>query len=362
MAITEKDVYAALGMDPSQQPEVADPAGQGEKAPAVTEPAGAEERTAGERISPLASLGRNDREGAGNREQGTGGTDPSSATQGTGPQGEGFAEEESTEQTADAEDGQTEAGKETASGMSKAERARQAKLRREREQNEAVKNAVEAALRSEREKHAAELKTVFERAGMTDRYHDNKPITTMEEFNAWDQAGQAAGLSRRLQEGKLTAEDFQKAVDSSPAMQEAKAAVEQIREREREAQRKEYEQTVSQELEEIRKLDPSVKDLQDILNRDTGAEFSRLVTENNLTFLQAFRLANADSLAKAQAMAAAEGSARNSAGKNHLRSVVGPAAGLTADVPPQTMRLYRDMFPDWTPEQIRQDYARKTKG
>ena len=347
MAITEKDVYAALGMDkPSQQPEVADPAGQGEKAPAVTEPAGAEKETEN----------RQPQQGA---QKAAGETDPSTASQSPSPAHKGGLEDGESEES---ENGQTEAGKETASGMSKAERARQAKLRREREQNEAVKNAVEAALRSEREKHAAELKTVFERAGMTDRYHDNKPITTMEEFNAWDQAGQAAGLSRRLQEGKLTAEDFQKAVDSSPAMQEAKAAVEQIREREREAQRKEYEQTVSQELEEIRKLDPSVKDLQDILNRDTGAEFSRLVTENNLTFLQAFRLANADSLAKAQAMAAAEGSARNSAGKNHLRSVVGPAAGLTADVPPQTMRLYRDMFPDWTPEQIRQDYARKTKG
>lgn len=346
MAITEKDVYAALGMDPSQQPEVADPAGQGEKAPAVTEPAGAEK----------ATENRQPQQGA---QQAAGETDPSTASQSPSPAHKGGLVDGESEES---ENGQTEAGKETASGMSKAERARQAKLRREREQNEAVKNAVEAALRSEREKHAAELKTVFQRAGMTDRYHDNKPITTMEEFNAWDQAGQAAGLSRRLQEGKLTAEDFQKAVDSSPAMQEAKAAVEQIREREREAQRKEYEQTVSQELEEIRKLDPSVKDLQDILNRDTGAEFSRLVTENNLTFLQAFRLANADSLAKAQAMAAAEGSARNSAGKNHLRSVVGPAAGLTADVPPQTMRLYRDMFPDWTPEQIRQDYARKTKG
>lgn len=346
MAITEKDVYAALGMDPSQQPEIADPAGQGEKALAVTEPAGAEKETEN----------RQPQQGA---QKAAGETDPSTASQSPSPAHKGGLEDGESEES---ENGQTEAGKETASGMSKAERARQAKLRREREQNEAVKNAVEAALRSEREKHAAELKTVFERAGMTDRYHDNKPITTMEEFNAWDQAGQAAGLSRRLQEGKLTAEDFQKAVDSSPAMQEAKAAVEQIREREREAQRKEYEQTVSQELEEIRKLDPSVKDLQDILNRDTGAEFSRLVTENNLTFLQAFRLANADSLAKAQAMAAAEGSARNSAGKNHLRSVVGPAAGLTADVPPQTMRLYRDMFPDWTPEQIRQDYARKTKG
>ena len=356
MAITEKDVYAALGMDkPSQQPEVADPAGQGEKAPAVTEPAGAEKKTEDVR----ADVGIGPYEATGNRQQATGETDPSTASQSPSPAHKGGLEDGESEES---ENGQTEAGKESASGMSKAERARQAKLRREREQNEAVKNAVEAALRSEREKHAAELKTVFERAGMTDRYHDNKPITTMEEFNAWDQAGQAAGLSRRLQEGKLTAEDFQKAVDSSPAMQEAKAAVEQIREREREAQRKEYEQTVSQELEEIRKLDPSVKDLQDILNRDTGAEFSRLVTENNLTFLQAFRLANADSLAKAQAMAAAEGSARNSAGKNHLRSVVGPAAGLTADVPPQTMRLYRDMFPDWTPEQIRQDYARKTKG
>lgn len=346
MAITEKDVYAALEMDPSQKPEVADPAGQGEKAPAVTEPAGAEKETEN----------RQPQQGA---QQAAGETDPSTASQSPSPAHKGGLENGESEET---EDGQAEAGKESASGMSKAERARQARLRREREQNEAVQKAVQAALRAEREKHASELKTVFSRAGMTDRYHDNKPITTMEEFNAWDQAGQAAGLSRRLQEGKLTAEDFQKAVDNSPAVKEARAAVERLQAREQEAQRAEYQTMVDREMEEIRKLDPSVKDLQDIVNRDTGPEFSRLVTENKLTFLQAFRLANADSLAKAQAMAAAEGSARNSAGKSHLRSVVSPAAGLTADVPPQTMRLYREMFPDWTPEQIRQDYARKTKG
>lgn len=327
MAFEEKDVYAALGMEvPAEQPEVADPAGQGEKEPSVAETAGGEENTGAE--AP--------------REEPEAGAE-------SVPQEEGEQKPEESGTPASAQP------------MSREERAEQARLRREREQ----KAAVDAAVLAERQRNEAAMKAMFEQAGMVDRYHDNKPITSLEEFQAFQAARQADKLNRELQSGKLTPESFQAAVDSSPAVREARETVERLKAREKaeaEAARKaEFEAQVREELAEIHRMDPTVNTVDDILAKDTGGEFARLVRENNLSFLQAYKLANADGLAEAKARAAREGAARNAGSKGHLRSITSPAGGVLADVPAETRRIYRDLFPDMTDEQIRKDYAKHMK-
>lgn len=332
-----KDVYAALGMSQDEQPEVAEPAeGQGEKEP-----------------SPTGTDGRateNDNVDAAAEET----SDPE------------ILHPEKTEDHADAETESENKTKQKPDAMSRAERAEQARLRREREQ----KAAVDAAVAAERERlnreHAAELEEVFSKAGMTDRYSDGKPIKTMEEFRSWNEKAQAAGLSRRLQEGKLSPEDLQQAVEGSEAVRAAKAAVERLEAREQEqleaARRAEFEQRVKEELAEIHRMDPSVNTLQDILAMPTGDAFAGYVREKGLSFLDAFKLANADAMAEAKARAASEGAARNAASKGHLRSINSPAGGVSVDVPKEVVKLYRDLRPDLTMEQIRQDYARTMRG
>lgn len=339
MSIEQKDVYAALGMDaPAEKPEAADPAAQnGENEPALTEPAGQDkQQTGGSTAADPAGEGRQIA-GAADSE----GRQITAARDAEGRQITGAA---------DANDSEKE--------MPREERARQAQLRRQRQQDEAV----QAAVRAERERlqaqHAKDLEEIFSKAGMTDRYDGNKPIKSMEEFRAWNSKAQAAGLSRRLQEGKLTAEDFQAAVDNSPAVKAARAAVERLDAREQEQARQRYEQEVAQELAEIHELDPGINSLRDILDRETGQEFSRLVTENHLTFTQAFRLANADQLAKAQAMTVAEGTARQQNSKSHMRGTAS-TGGMTVDVPRNTVAAYRALDPKMTMEEIRQDYAKR---
>ena len=334
MAFEENDVYAALGMEvPAKQPEAADPAAsQGENDPSLAGTDGREENAGEEAPSE----------------------EPKAESETTG-------QEETTEKPDAKENGASS----PAQPMSRAERAEQARLRRERETQAAVDAAVQAALRSEREKNEAEMKAMFAAAGMVDRYHDNKPITTLEEFNAFQAARQADKLGRELQSGKLTPESFQAAVDNSPAVKAAQAAVERLtarEEAERESARKaEFERKMAEELAEINRMDPNVKTLEDAMALPTGGEFVRLVRDNGLTFLQAFKLANADSLAEARARAAREGAARNAAGKSHLRSITSPAGGVLADVPAETRRIYKDLFPDMTDEQIRKDYAKRMK-
>lgn len=330
MALEEKDYYAELGIEPpSQQPEAADPAGRGENDP-----------------SPAGTDGREESAGA------------------EAPREEPEAGSETTQEEEPKQDEATEASGAPAPAqpMSRAERAEQARLRREREQKAAVDAAVLAARKEEQDKASAAMKALFASAGMVDRYHDNKPITTLEEFEAFQTARQADKLARELQGGRLTPESLQAAINNSPAVKAAQEAVEALKAKEQaetEAARKaEFEQRVKDELAEIHRMNPSLNSVEDVLALPTGDEFARLVRENGLSFLQAFKLANADSLAEARARAASEGAARNAASKSHLRSV-NAGGQVAADVPPDVIANYRMFDPGISMEEIRRDYAKR---
>ena len=241
--------------------------------------------------------------------------------------------------------------------MSKEERARQAKLRREREKQEAVDAAVKQA-KAEADRETAEL---LQTLGLTNRYRDNAPITTRDELRQWQQDARDEKLRQRLKSGQLTQEDLQQAAQAAPEVQQLKAQVQQLQQQEAARQRQAAEQQIRKELEEIRKLDPSIKSVKDILDMPTGQAFSQLVQEKNLNFVEAFKLANMDQLQQVQQRAAEEAQARNYHSKDHLVGV-GSKAGTPVSIPKQTYSMYRMLRPEMTDEQIRQDYARRQKG
>ncbi len=364
MEITEEQVYAALGIEkPADKPEAADPAAiEGGNAQGVTDPAGAEENTeaaGGERQSGSRDQGsRIKDQGDGGRSE-TGDAPHPSASPTPSPEGEGL-DAGGARAANDRPYGAQNDGK----GQSREERAEQARLRREREKKAAVDAAVSDAVKKAKEAHDAELAEIFAEMGVTDRFHDGRKITNLEEFRVWREANQAAGLNRKLKAGELTAEDLQAVVDASPVMQQAKAALANIEARETAAKQQqakaEFEKIMERELAEINELDPGVKTLEDALNLPTGSEFARLVNEKGLSYIEAFKLANIDRLTRARSLGAAEGKAQQQHSKDHLRAI-GIAGGPSVEIPPETVRLYRDLNPDMTMDQIREHYV-KTMG
>lgn len=352
MAITEEQVYAALGISPTNTPGVADPAAiEGENGQGVADPAGAETQASEDERTDSSPLAQND----GTGDAGNGGTGDAE----TGGQAMlvPTAKDERTDSSAlpqnDGGDGKQ--------GMSREERAEQARMRREREKQAAVSQAVDQAVKKAKEAHEKELSEIFAAMGVTDRHHDGKPITNLQEFRAWQQANQAAGLNRKLKAGELTAEDLQGAIDASPVMQQAKAALDSMQAEKEAAERAkaqaEFQQVMERELREINQIDPGVKTLEDALKLPTGQEFARLVNERGLSYIEAFKLANMERITKARAMGAAQGEAQRRHSKDHLRAI-GIAGGPAVEIPAETMKLYRELCPDMTPEQIRQDYIR----
>ena len=362
MASTENEIYAVLGIEPpSQQPEAADPAAganeQGVAGPDGAEAADSRDQANGEGDAGRAAAPRSPDGDEGRAAELARVTqyDRPYGERGTGDAGRDRAAGDRPDKDAG---GEEQSGERPPQQQSRAERAEQARLRREREQ----KAAIDAAVLAERQKNEAAMKAMFEAAGMVDRYHDNKPITTMEEFDAFQAARQADRLNRELQSGKLTPESFQAAVDNTPAVREAKAIVERVKAeedaREAERQKAEFDRQVEREFEEIRKINPKISSLDDILGMSTANEFTRLVRDNGMSFLDAFKLANMDDILKAQTAAAAEGAARSQQSKAHLRSI-NPGGQVSVDVPPDVVANYRMFDPNITLEEIQRDYGKR---
>ena len=92
----------------------------------------------------------------------------------------------------------------------------------------------------------------------------------------------------------------------------------------------------------------------------TAKEFYALVQKGN-SFLDAFRLANYDRLT-AQAAEAAKQQAQNlSRSKDHLTATTGQRGGGAISVPPDELRMFRELNPGASEADI-QAYYNKYKG
>lgn len=276
----------------------------------------------------------------------------------------GEQDQEVAEPDADTDGEETEPDEKDESGtdpkpnkkqLSREERAANAARRRQKE----IDDAVNAALEKERSENNARWQRFFNQAQMKNRHADNAVIDSLEKAEAWAEQDRIAQLQANLKRGSLTAEDLQTAVEQSPAfraMQEKLTAGEQAAARQNQQQ---FEQSVEVELAQIQKINPKIKSLADILSMDTGKKWAELVQNNNMSYLDAYRLANMDALIEQGQKAAAAGDQMRSRGKSHLQPV-NPRGQGGIEVPKRVKEIYRMGRPNMTDAEIEADYRKRT--
>lgn len=243
--------------------------------------------------------------------------------------------------------------------QTKEQRAENARRRRQEEQEAAIKAAVEKALAEEREKSKADMAAFFARANLKNTV-TGKPITTMEEFDAWRADYDAAKLQKDLKAGKLTPEALRSAVEQTPALQELRKQQEQRAAADAEQKRAAAQAQVDREIAEIHKLDPSINSVRDLLSMENAKEFYAAVKRGN-SFLDAYRLANFDRLTAARAEAAKRQALNNARGKDHLTGVRTPQGTGAATVPKDEMEAFKLFNPDATEAEITAWYNKHKK-
>lgn len=333
---TEQQVFDALGLGEQEQ-EAAAPAPGGDTAPETNKTDQTPQETP--------------EDGAGGEQE----RDPAAPA----PGGED-TDSESGEPGEQEKDG----GKPAAEGagkkqpMTEEQRKEAAAQRRRAETQAAIDKAVEEAVKAEKDRSKAEMDAFFAAAALKNTI-TGKPITNMEEFNAWKQAFEAAKLQKDLKAGRLTPEALQKVIEQTPAMQQVQQMVQRQDEQQRQQAQEAAQVRVDQEIAEIHKLDPSINTVKDLLTMPKAKEFYALVKKGN-SFLDAFRLANFETLAAKRADAARQQAMNNARSKDHLTATGGQRGAGAAQVPPDEMAMFRLLNPGATDAEI-QAYYNKQK-
>lgn len=314
MEITEEKLYAAFGLKPNEGGKESDVADQTEENENETVEDVNEDETGNEDENP----------------------------EDTGPEEE------------DPEEGEKESG---AAEQTPEERRENAARRRQQEQQAAIDAAVQRALEERDARYQQEQENFFKQAGLVNPFN-KEPITNMEEFQAWRQEQDNQKIQKDLQSGKLTQETLNKLIDRHPAMQAAREAAEQEQRARDQQQEQAFLQDVERQLEEIRKTDPSIKNVSDLMNRPYSQAFYEAVKRGN-NFADAYYLATRGQQEQATEEAARQSAVNNLTGKKHLKGTsISGRAGAT--VTAEEREMFHLFNPKATDEQI-QRYQNRIK-
>lgn len=197
-----------------------------------------------------------------------------------------------------------------------------------------------------REKAARDLDAVIAGAGLSDPY-TGSPITNSAELRAYRERFEQE-KRREFQEGHgMDEQSYRAFVDELPEVRAAREAAEQLQAREVKAR-------IEEDIREIAKLDPSVKELADLAKRPEYGQVCGLV-EKGYRLSDAWKVTNFEALSKRAAEAARQSALNAVNNKQHLAATASRGEGA-ATVPPEVAEEYRQLVPDATDAEIQRHY------
>lgn len=116
---------------------------------------------------------------------------------------------------------------------------------------------------------------------------------------------------------------------------------------------------VDEQLKEIGKLNPNIRELKDLAAMETYPKFYELVKKGN-TLVDAYRLANFEALTSSAAAATRQAALNNLQGKQHMGQTKERGAGAVS-VPAEVKEMYRALNPGATDAEIQAHYNRSHK-
>mgnify|MGYP001750559190 CR=1 FL=1 len=200
----------------------------------------------------------------------------------------------------------------------------------------------ETAARAQHEKDALVAQAY---AGQVNPY-TGKPITTEAELKAY----QSAYREEQLQAAGITPDVLQQMIESNPAVQQAKMLAAH-------QQQMMGQQIMSEQLKAISAIDPQVTSLEDITKMETFGQFDAMVRQG-YSLVDAYKLANFDTLAAKRAAAAKQRALNQTAGKAHLQPTQGKESGQAVVVPPEIRAMYKEMNPGISDKEIAKHYVK----
>lgn len=234
------------------------------------------------------------------------------------------------------------------------QRRQNAARRRQQEEQARTDAAVRAAVAAEKARNEALVKDLFARAGLRNTV-TGQPITTMEEFDSYQQQFAAAKLQQDLQAGKLTAESLNQAISQHPMVKKAEEVIRSTEEARRQQETQAAQARIDAQIAEIHALDPKINTVKDLLNMPNYQVFYGYVNKG-LSMTDAYYLANRQQLDAAKAEAAKQAALNNARGKDHLIAAGNARGSGAASVPADVMAMYRQFNPSASEAEIQANW------
>ena len=180
------------------------------------------------------------------------------------------------------------------------------------------------------------------------------PITTRAEYEAYRERFEADQKAKLMEKAGITQEEFQAFVQGLPEVRAARQAKAEAEAAARQAREQEAKARVDEQLRQIQAIDPTVKELGDLAKLDTYPKLYDMV-KRGYSILDAYRLANYDTLTQRAAEASRKAAINSVQSKQHLKATESRGGGAIP-VPDSVLEEYRVLNPGATKEEIQKHY------
>lgn len=275
--------------------------------------------------------------------------DPSTETESTGAEEQEVAEpvEQSNE---NATDNGTEKPREKQSAE---ENARFAAARRkaEGERDAAIVKAQEDAQKA--------IDDMVKSLRIKDPY-TGKFLETKKEYDTYLAQQEEEKHERLRRRTGIDEQELGDLVKGSPEYKEALKRASDAESELKSYREKEENESVEKQIAEISKINPSIKGLEDIAKMATYPEFYHLVAQRKMSLVEAYCLANHDSIVREAEDRGKQAAFNANMGKNHLGKTATRGAGAIT-VPTEIAAEYRAFNPNATDAEISAHYNKYIK-
>lgn len=227
---------------------------------------------------------------------------------------------------------------------------RDAQFAAARRKAEAERDAAIAQAKEDAQKQVDEF---FKTSGLMNPY-TGQPITTRAEYEAYRERFEADQKAKLMEKAGITQEEFQAFVQGLPEVRAARQAKAEAEAAARQAREQEAKARVDEQLRQIQAIDPTVKELGDLAKLDTYPKLYDMV-KRGYSILDAYRLANYDTLTQRAAEASRKAAINSVQSKQHLKATESRGGG-PIPVPDSVLEEYRVLNPGATKEEIQKHY------
>ena len=211
----------------------------------------------------------------------------------------------------------------------------------------------DAAIARAQEDAQQQVDEFFKNSGLMNPY-TGQPITTRAEYEAYRERFEAAQKAKLMEKAGITQEEFQAFVQGLPEVRAARQAKAEAEAAARQAREQEAKARVDEQLRQIQAIDPTVKELGDLAKLDTYPKLYDMV-KRGYSILDAYRLANYDTLTQRAAEASRKAAINSVQSKQHLKATESRGGGAIP-IPDSVLEEYRVLNPGATKEEIQKHY------